>query len=147
MIDLSQNPTAANCLVVFRNLRALKQLPIENKPLPPILWDVEKDPSGRLSFIYTSWWVLTSDRELNILFEFALNITDRTKFDIPADVKVIPAAVFPGNLESTPRTTATSTIDLDYENDKRRIKIKEERLNIPGQLEKVLIQDGVRWLI
>ena len=144
--DLSQNPSAANCLVVFRNLRALKPVKLNEEWIKE--WNHRDNLSNRLGFIYTSWWVLTSERELNILFQFALDITeDTTIFGIPDRNIIIPAAVFPGNLESTPRTTATSTIDLDYENDKRRIKIKEERLNIPGQLEKVLIQDGVKWLI
>ena len=105
----------ANCLVVFRNLRALKKYEDE---LPEIEWDVKDDPSGRLSFIYTSWWVLTSDRELNILFQFALNITNPTKFGIPNKDEVNPAAVFPGNLSQLLGLRQQCPIDLDYENDK-----------------------------
>jgi hypothetical protein len=40
-----------------------------------------------------------------------------------------------------------SLIDLDFENDKRRIKIKEEKMKRSGELEKVMMNEGGRGLI
>jgi len=54
--------------------------------------------------------------------------------------------MFPGSLERS-IGSSVSVIDMDYENDIRRFNIKESRLQKPGELEKVLNSDGVRWLI
>jgi hypothetical protein len=155
MQNISENPTAANSLVVLRSLRAKQDMlnvPAPANQLIDTQWYMKNDPTGRLGFMFNCWWALTTERELNILFKFAHDII----YVLPPispdpyglGTGVIPAAVFPGNLDSSSvLENSKSLIDLDYENDKRRIRIKEEKLKRFGELEKVLISEGGRWFI
>jgi len=112
------------------------------------LFVVENDQTGRLNFLYTCTWLLSQDKELNILFDFAFRHTTSTEFDSIQD-KVNSASMFPGSLDygKEARTGSATLIDLDLENDRRKISIKEEKLKRAGDLEKVLDKDGVKWLI
>ena len=150
--NLSQYPSAANCLISFRSLRAFKNVGE---------WDlynylnynetIKKDRS-RLGFLYVCWWSLSPQPELGILFGkvfkwFETGIIEN-KYGISGSeqLKINPFSMFPGSLERS-IGSSVSVIDMDYENDIRRFNIKESRLQKPGELEKVLNSDGVRWLI
>jgi hypothetical protein len=146
---LSQYPSAYNCLVSFRSLRAFKN--IGEWHLNEYL-NIEKRDRSRLGFLYVCYWCLSPQPELGILFGkvfdwFGKKIIDKN-YGISEDEqsKINPFSMFPGSLERS-IGSSVSVIDMDYETDKRRFKNKESRLQKPGELEKVLNSDGVRWLI
>jgi len=155
---LSQYPSAYNCLVSIRSLRAFRNVgewyldyyldTDTGEPNLQFLYD-----RSRLGFLYVCWWCLSPQPELGILFGkvfdwFGEDIID-ANYGISKDEeqdKINPFSMFPGSLERS-IGSSVSVIDMDYENDKRRFKNKESRLQKPGELEKVLNGDGVRWLI
>jgi hypothetical protein len=147
--NLSQYPSAYNCLVSFRSLRAFNN--IGEWHLYEYL-NIDKGDRSRLGFLYVCYWSLSPQPELGILFGkvfkwFGKTIIE-TNYGISEDEqsKINPFSMFPGSLERS-IGSSVSVIDMDYENDKRRFKNKESRLQKPGELEKVLNGDGVRWLI
>jgi hypothetical protein len=160
MQNISEKPTAANSVVLFRSLRAMTDGLIKPVPATKLLdptWTPDGDLTGRLGYMFNCLWVLSAERELNTLFKFAYDVIYASNPAVDpyglgsqslGGLKVIPAAVFPGSLDSSSALeNSKSLIDLDFENDKRRIKIKEEKMKRSGELEKVMMNEGGRRLI
>jgi len=117
-------------------------------------FDIKNDRTGRLGFLYVCLWLLSKDKELSDLFKFVLNNTtvpeeDNVSEENKLEKKVNPESMFPGSFDygKESRTGSASLIDLDMENDRRKVSIKEDNLKRAGDLEKVMESDGVKWLI
>ena len=99
--------------------------------------------------MYIIWWLLTPEKELNILFDFILNhsaIAENNPLK-HRDPKIIPAAMFPGNFESVGSYSSSSNIRIFLDSEKRRIKTKLDSLKNPGDFKKVLLVDNVGYEI
>jgi hypothetical protein len=141
--DLSRYPTAASALIAFRSLRV-----IDLKSLSPTkLWNVSEEQTGRLDYLYVIWWILTPEKELNVLFDFILNFSFVGKDNIIKKDDVNAAAMFPGNLETVGSYTSSSNIRVFLENEKRRFKTKIDSMRRPDDFTKIKLEDNVGYEI
>lgn len=104
----------------------------------------------KLSFLYILYWLLTPLRELNILFKFAETILDRSDYFTEEQLKeIVESSMFPGNLDPSgagPQIPGIS-IQSDYDNDRRSMVVKQNRVARSGLLDVTLQDDGIRWFI
>jgi hypothetical protein len=113
---------------------------------------LDLDPSYRLSFLYILYWLLTPLRELNILFKFAETILVRVRSDYFTEEQlkeIVESSMFPGNLDPSgggPQIPGIS-IQSDYDNDRRNMMVKQNRVTRSGLLAVTLQDDGIRWFI
>jgi hypothetical protein len=141
--DLSRYPTAASALIAFRSLRV-----IDLKSLSPTkLWNVSEEQTGRLDYLYVIWWILTPEKELNVLFDFILKFSFVGKDNIIKKDDVNAAAMFPGNLETVGSYTSSSNIRVFLENEKRRFKTKIDSMRRPDDFTKIKLEDNVGYEI
>ena len=107
--------------------------------------------TGRLDYMYIIWWLLTPEKELNILFDFILKYSAIAENNILKTVNpdhpVNPAAMFPGNFESVGSYSSSSNIRIFLDSEKRRLKTKLDSLKNPGDFKKVLLMDNAGYEI
>jgi hypothetical protein len=145
--DLSKYPTAASALIAFRSLRVV-HIQSDKVNKQQVIWNVSNDSTGRLDYMYIIWWLLTPEKELNILFDFILQysaIAENNPLKKNKDIN--PAAMFPGNFESVGSYSSSSNIRIFLDSEKRRLKIKLDSLKNPGDFKKVLSVDNVGYEI
>jgi hypothetical protein len=145
--DLSKYPTAASALIAFRSLRVV-HIQSDKVNKQQVIWNVSNDSTGRLDYMYIIWWLLTPEKELNILFDFILQysaIAENNPLKKNKDIN--PAAMFPGNFESVGSYSSSSNIRIFLDSEKRRLKIKLDSLKNPGDFKKVLLVDNVGYEI
>jgi hypothetical protein len=152
LIELSQNPLAITILKVFRSLLLVDKTQSPKRWFgdhPPDKKTIEFDPTYRLSFLYILYWLLTPLRELNVLFKFAETVLDPKIYFGEPPTKLVESSMFPGNLDPSgggPQIPGIS-IQSDFDNDRRVMVMKQNKVARSGLLAVTLQDDGIRWFI
>jgi hypothetical protein len=173
--SLLNNPSATSSLYYFRSLRVLmgdgKFNPTPTHPNPTAggqgppfwveQWDAFRDNTARIKFLRLIHWILTDDKELEELIEYALRlkalspyphndgvVVDPTKGHITLhNITVIPGVLFPGTLEMADIIPGGGMLmDMNYAREQKNKQLLKTRLKRSGGLEGAVKDARVRWM-
>lgn len=155
--NLVNNPSPSRTLVTFRSLDD-----IEKEKLWSNSWDFKSDKLSRLNYMYLVWWSLREPKELSLILDLALKVSnlkvyrivkDKENYEIGGKV-IISSAMVPGTFEATGTGSGAGvpsgsgslmTLDLNYDNYKRNLDKAIQSLQTPGVLQKSILS-MVKWL-
>jgi hypothetical protein len=169
---LLNSPSATSSLYFFRSLRVLMangQLKFSEAVLdpedgiPPILieekWNAVTDITARIKFLRLIHWILTDDKELEEIIEYALRLkaASHDKDGVSIDVDegfikiyghpVIPGVIFPGTLEMADVIPGGGMLmDMNYAREQKNKQLLKTRLKRSGGLEGAVKDARVRWM-
>jgi hypothetical protein len=165
--SLLNNPSATSSLYFFRSLRVLMgdgkfKTPTRHGEEPPFWveqWDAFRDKTARIKFLRLIHWILTDDKELEELIEYALRLkalspdphNDNVVFkDGNIEIhgfKVIPGVLFPGTLEMADIIPGGGMLmDMNYAREQKNKQLLKTRLKRSGGLEGAVKDARVRWM-
>lgn len=167
--SLLNNPSATSSLYYFRSLRVLMgkgNFDPAAEP-PKEQWDAVRDNTARIKFLRLIHWILTDDKELEEIIEYALRL--KAASDNPEGVSivfssnhpppnaqgdieihgntVIPGVLFPGTLEMADVIPGGGMLmDMNYAREQKNKQLLKTRLKRSGGLEGAVKDVRVRWM-
>jgi hypothetical protein len=166
--SLLNNPSATSSLYYFRSLRVLMG---DGKfdPTQEVMkeqWDAFRDNTARIKFLRLIHWILTDDKELEELIEYALRLKalstppDNDGVEIAPDkegvlrghikihdITVIPGVLFSGTLEMADVIPGGGMLmDMNYAREQKNKQLLKTRLKRSGGLEGAVKDARVRWM-
>jgi hypothetical protein len=157
--NLLNNPSATSSLYYFRSLRVLMGKGSFNPDKPIEQWSALTDSTARIKFLRLIHWILTDDKELEEIIEYALRlkgvsgpnrngvaISDKGAITIHEQT-VIPGVIFPGTLEMADVIPGGGMLmDMNYAREQKNKQLLKTRLKRSGGLEGAVKDARVRWM-
>ena len=160
--SLLNNPSANSSLYYFRSLRVLMGNG-KFDPMSPIeQWNALQDnpalDTARINFLRLIHWILTDEKELEEIIEYALRlkavslipdgvtVTPTREIQIHGET-VIPGVLFPGTLEMTDVLPGGGMLmDMSFSREQKNKRLLQTRLRRSGGLESAVKDARVRWM-